>query len=67
MGMEEDMIQRKLGVRADNDDRKERVLQARKLIYEKKRAVDNKDVEELLKYDSLVPIAVSSPLITQLI
>lgn len=59
MGMEQDMRQRKMEVRRDDEDRKRRISQARELIYIKKTAVSGKAVEELLKYDSLTPISVS--------
>lgn len=58
MGKTQDMMQRKNQPRVDNADRKERIMQARNLIYDKKTAVSGKAVEALLQSDSLVPIAV---------
>jgi hypothetical protein len=56
----EDMERRKSMIRTDNMEWIEKVKAARSLIYEGKKAVDNKkDVESLLKADSLVPTIVS--------
>jgi hypothetical protein len=60
MGTPEDMERRKSMIRTDNMEWIEKVKAARSLIYEGKKAVDNKkDVESLLKADSLVPTIVS--------
>lgn len=63
MGTTQDMLQRKLAPRVDNDDRKTRITQARSIIYDNRNAVDGKAVEALLKSDSLVPISVSYQLL----
>lgn len=59
MGREQDMKERKTIPRVDDDDRKRRINETRNLIYNKKTAVSGNAVEDLLKYDSLVPISVS--------
>jgi hypothetical protein len=58
MGKEQDMKQRRTLPRVDDKDRKERVAEARKLIYDKRTAVNGKAVESILQFDSLVPISV---------
>ena len=53
------MRERKTMRRVDDNDRKGRITKARKFIYQDRLAVDGKAVEDILKYDSLVPISVS--------
>jgi hypothetical protein len=61
LGTEEDMEQRISGRRIDDEERWQRVEEARSLIYNSGYAVDNnKYVEALLKGESLVPTKVSS-------
>lgn len=59
MGTEQDMRERKTMLRVDDDDRKKRITEARKYIYKNRLAVDGKAVEDILKFDSLVPVSVS--------
>jgi hypothetical protein len=59
MGMPRDMMQRKSLMRIDNVQRRSRVEAARKAIYVKNFAIDSVVVENLLKEESLVPLAVS--------
>jgi len=56
--MELDLLQRSLLSRSDTAHRREKIMSARKLIYEKHYAVDGAQVEELLKDESLVPTTV---------
>lgn len=58
MGTTQDMKQRKSEPRVDDADRKDRIMRARNLIYDKKTAVNGKAVEALLQSDSLVPVVV---------
>ena len=53
------MKQRQLLVRTDNDSRRNKVLRARELIYERNYAVNTPQIERLLRDQSLVPTAVS--------
>lgn len=55
MGMHHDKEERMACARVDNKIRQKKVADARKLIYEKNYAVDSKQVENLLKEESLVP------------
>lgn len=60
MGTPEDMARRISMIRKDNTEWSDKVKAARSLIYAGNKAVDNKkDVEPLLKADSLVPTIVS--------
>ena len=59
MGTPSDMRQRQLLVRTDDDSRREKVLRARELIYERNYAVNTPKIEELLRDHSLVPTTVS--------
>ena len=59
MGTPNDMKQRQLLVRTDNDSRWNKVLQARELIYERNYAVNTPQIERSLRDQSLVPTAVS--------
>ena len=60
---EMDMLQRKLLQCSDTKERRDKVVAARRLIYEAHYAVHTSQVEELLKSESLVPTLVkySSP------
>ncbi|KAH7916892.1 hypothetical protein BV22DRAFT_997067, partial [Leucogyrophana mollusca] len=57
LGTERDMLQRTLLARTDNQERREKIDAARKLIYESNYAVDTDQVERMLKPESLVPTA----------
>lgn len=57
--MKRDMKQRKSRARVDDAHRQRRVAAARRIIYEKNYAVKSEAVENLLKEESLVPVAVS--------
>jgi hypothetical protein len=59
LGMTLDMKQRHTLARVDDENRKRKVELARDIIYNKNFAVNNKNVEVLLKPQSLVPTAVS--------
>lgn len=52
------MNQRQTGARKDNDERRRKVDIAHEIIYEKHYAIDNDNVETLLKPQSLVPTVV---------
>ena len=54
-----DMGQRQTLAHHDNDERWRKVTIAREIIYDKKFAIDNGNVETLLKPQSLVPTLVS--------
>ena len=56
---ERDLLQQMLLQRRDNKDQHNKVVAARRLIYEKHYVVHNSQVEELLKDESLVPTLVS--------
>ena len=58
LATESDLRQRILLSRSDTTQRREKVVSARKLIYERHYAVDATHVEELLKDESLVPTVV---------
>ena len=59
MGTPNDMRRRQQLVRTDDDSRREKVLRARELIYERNYAVNTPKIEELLRDQSLVPTTVS--------
>ena len=59
MGTPNDMKRRQLLVRTDDDSRRNKVLRARELIYERNYAVNTPQVEKLLRDQSLVPTTVS--------
>ena len=63
MGTPNDMERRQLLVRTDDDSRRNKVLRARELIYEKNYAVNTPQVEKLLRDQSLVPTTVSEDLL----
>ncbi|KAF8842659.1 hypothetical protein BDN67DRAFT_989041 [Paxillus ammoniavirescens] len=50
-----DMLEQDLLARSDTQERHNKISSAHKLIYEKNYAVDNSQVEELLKTESMVP------------
>jgi len=60
MGMPRDMKQRDTLARVDDEDRRRKVTIAREIIYEKNYAVNNDNVEALLREQSLVPTSVSA-------
>lgn len=53
------MEEQKTLARADDEAKRNKVAAARQIIYEDNYAVDNEDVEALLKDESLVPTNVS--------
>jgi hypothetical protein len=59
MGMPLDMKQRETLARVDDEDRRQKIDTARKIIYNKNYAVDTENVEILLQPQSLVPTSVS--------
>jgi hypothetical protein len=59
VGKTRDMQQRVSLQRVDDEVKRSTVATAREIIYQKKYAVDNENVETLLKPQSLVPTAVS--------
>lgn len=58
MGRDQDMFQRQALVRIADNDLRNKVLDARRLIYEKNYAVNSPVVERLLKDASLIPTLV---------
>jgi hypothetical protein len=58
MGTQQDMTQRQLLVRVDNNDRQNKILDARRLIYERNYAINSPQVQALLKEESLIPTTV---------
>jgi hypothetical protein len=60
MGMPQDMNERETLARVDDEERRRKVDIARDIVYEKNFAVDNVNVEALLKEQSLVPTSVSA-------
>ena len=58
LGTVDDIKKRKTLARVDNMAKQDKVLKARNLIYEGNAAVDNNEVEKLLKDESLVPTKV---------
>ena len=59
MGTRQDMIQRQLLVRTDDNNLQNKILDAWALIYERNYAVDSLKVQALLKDESLIPTMVS--------
>lgn len=55
MGMVQDMKERKTLARVNDDDRRRKIERARDIIYRQNYAVDNANVEAILKPQSLVP------------
>jgi hypothetical protein len=60
MGMVQDMKQRTILARVDDEARRAKVATAREIIYKKNYAVDSAPVEKILKPQSLVPNSVSA-------
>ena len=60
--MARDMAQRVTLARIDNVPRQNKVVAARRLIYEKQYQINSAAVEDLLKDQSLVPTAVRDSL-----
>ena len=59
MGAPNDMRRRQLLARTDDDNRQNKVLRARELIFERNYAVNTPQIKKLLRDQSLVPITVS--------
>ena len=59
MGAPNDMRRRQLLAHTDDDNRQNKVLRARELIFERNYAVNTPQIEKLLRDQSLVPITVS--------
>ena len=59
MGTPDDMKRRQLLARTDDDTRRNKVLCAWRLIYERNYAVNTPQIEKLLRDESLVPTSVS--------
>ena len=59
-GTERDTFQRVALARKDTQERRNKVVAARRLIYEQNYVVDTPQVEALLKEESLVPTKVQS-------
>lgn len=55
---EKDALQRNVLVRRDTQERRNKIVAARRLIYEQNYVVDTPQVEALLKEESLVPTKV---------
>jgi len=60
MGMVQDMKERKTLACVDDEHRRRKIELARDIIYKQNYAVDNDNVEALLKEQSLVPTSVSA-------
>ena len=58
MGMRRDMAQRKTLARVDDARYRNRIISARKSIYEENNTIDSAGVERMLKEQSLVPTMV---------
>ena len=52
------MLQRHLLARKDTEERRKKVVDARRFIYERQYVIDTPQVEALLKDESLVPTKV---------
>lgn len=59
LGTLEDLAHRAQSIRLDDEEYRRTILEARKLIFEDNRAVDSREVEDLLKPKSWTPTAVS--------
>ena len=55
---EKDALQRNVLARRDTQERRNKIVAARRLIYEQNYVVDTPQVEALLKEESLVPTKV---------
>ena len=60
IGMKKDSLQCQVLVRRDTQERQDKIVAARQLIYEKNYIVGTLQVEALLKEESLVPTKVQS-------
>jgi hypothetical protein len=60
MGTRRDMSQRQSLIRVDDADRRNKVLSARRLIYESNYATNSTRIEAHLKDESLTPIMVGA-------
>ena len=60
IGMKTDILQRQILAREDTQERRNKIIAAHQLIYEKNYVVGTPQVEALLKEESLVPTKVSS-------
>jgi hypothetical protein len=58
MGTRQDIAERQLLLRVDDANRRGKILDARRIIYERNYAVNSTQVEALLKDDSLIPTVV---------
>ena len=58
IGMKKDNLQRQVLARRDTQERRNKIVAARQLIYEKNYVVGTPQVEALLKKESLVPTKV---------
>lgn len=58
MGSRKDMSERQTLARVDGDDRRNKVLKARDLVYKKNYAVTSPHIQALLKDESLIPTQV---------
>lgn len=66
MGKPRDMMQRNSLLRVDDARRRNRVVAARKILYEKQYTVNSKAIENLLHGESLVPTMVGYKIIMSL-
>ena len=57
-GSEKDALQRNVLAHRDTQERRNKIVAARRLIYERNYVVDTPQVEALLKEESLVPTKV---------
>jgi hypothetical protein len=58
LASQKDMLQRHLSARKDDEERRKKVVDARRFIYEQQYVVNALQVEMLLKNESLVPTKV---------
>jgi hypothetical protein len=58
MGTEQDMSQRQILARVDNDTQRNKILDALRLVYEKNYAITSPHIQKLLKDESLIPTLV---------
>ena len=56
--MERDTVQRQILLRKDTQERRNKIVAARRLIYDQNYVVDTPQVDTLLKDESLVPTKV---------
>ena len=60
IGMKKDSLQCQVLARRDTQERRDKIVTARQLIYEKNYIIGTPQVEALLKEESLVPTKVQS-------